>query len=48
MLQCYRVEFVWNGRNYQELVTTQSFAAARSAVEARYPGARIYNVSLVR
>lgn len=47
-MRCYRVEFRWHGADCEEIVRTLSHAAACSAIEARYPGAHVYNVSLVR
>jgi hypothetical protein len=38
-MRAYRVTFNWNHGRYEEMITCGSAQAARSIVEARYPGA---------
>ncbi len=40
-MHTYEVRFIWNGRAYQELISTTNGFKARQLIQGRYPGARI-------
>ena len=46
-MNTYQVHFIWDGRNYQELITTTNSFKARQLIRARYPGAKITYVEEV-
>ena len=41
----YTVRFIFDGRLMQEQVSTSMPSAARTIIEARYPGCRVISVS---
>ena len=40
-MKTYKVHFIWNGKPYQELITTTNSFKARQLIKGRYPGAKI-------
>ena len=43
-MNTYEVHFRWNGKPYQELITTTNSFKARQLINGRYPGAKITSV----
>ena len=43
-MNTYQVHFIWQGKAYQELITTTNSFKARQLIKARYPGAKITSV----
>jgi len=46
-MRTYQVHFRWNGRAYQELITTTNTFKARQLIKGRYPGCQITRVQEV-
>ena len=40
-MRTYQVHFIFEGRPYQELITTTNSIKARQLIRGRYPGAKI-------
>ena len=40
-MRTYQVHFIWNGRAYQELISTTNGFKARQLILGRYPGSKI-------
>jgi hypothetical protein len=46
-MKTYQVHFTWQGKAYQELITTTNGFKARQLIKGRYPGAKITHVQEV-
>jgi hypothetical protein len=46
-MHTYEVHFIWQGKAYQEYVTTTNGFKARDLVQGRYFGAKITSVTQV-
>ena len=40
-MKTYQVHFIWNGKPYQELISSTNGFKARDLIRGRYPGAKI-------
>ena len=47
-MHVFEVHFTWQSRHYVEYVTCGGLAGAAAAVKAKYPGAHIGSIKLVR
>jgi hypothetical protein len=43
----FEIHFIWQGKAYQELITTTNTFRAKQLIRGRYPGARITSVRKV-
>jgi len=43
----FEIHFLWNGRAYQELITSTNSAKAKQLIWGRYPGAKIMSIHQV-
>lgn len=46
-MKTFQVHFIWNGKPYQELITTTNGFKARQLIKGRYPGCQITRVQEV-
>ena len=46
-MHTYEVHFIWEGRAYQEYITTTNGFKARQLIRGRYLGAKITSVSQI-
>ena len=43
-MKTYEIHFIWQGRPYQELITTTNPFKAKQLIKGRYPGAKITSI----